>query len=214
MKRHMYRGQIRSGCEREFEDFFEENASRYKKMTDGGSLMTISLFIWQSNLFLYYETVNNDLPPQELFCELNSLLEDWPGESEKRKWMEMIDIFHFNSPLSAEHWKRKLPIVKRIGRLARVKPEMLSSYIFYHYQLQEEDHGAKNKYCIIGLNENLIFHYEEHPIEVEVSPHKGKLKTSNTPKDWQKFMEPHFIFWDDTEDCDKKLRIMKAVFSF
>jgi hypothetical protein len=112
----------------------------------------------------------------------------------------MYDIFHYNRPFDNEGWARTQPVQKYVGRLARLKPEMLSSYIFYHYQLQEETPGQGNKTGIINLHENLMFFYHEEPEIYEDKKYDGKLKTSNSPENWVELMEQHFIFWVDVPE--------------
>jgi hypothetical protein len=72
---------------------------------------------------------------------------------------------------------------------------MVSSYIFSHYQLQEERPGQHDKYWLISLHEDLLFFYQELP--PFPAPRPGKLATTNTPDDWQAVMFPHFEQWDD-----------------
>lgn len=82
--------------------------------------------------------------------------------------------------------------------------------------LQEEQPAIVNKYCMIGLDENLIFYYEEQPNTAESPQYKGRLSTRNIPPDWQEvwqeLMEPHFILWEDTPEIDSKLRPCDLVF--
>ena len=74
---------------------------------------------------------------------------------------------------------------------------MVSSYIFYHYQLQEEKQCSGDKYSSIYLLGNLLAMYHEFPIEEEKEKYNGKLKTNNTPINWHEIMSQHFLSWDD-----------------
>lgn len=65
-----------------------------------------------------------------------------------------------------------------------MKPEMVSSYIFYHYQLQEERPACGNKYGLISITENLLFFYTEEPVVKEEALYDGRMKTANTPGNW------------------------------
>lgn len=169
-----------------------------KKFVDNGKFMTIAAFKWQKNIFLYYECIEEEVQPEEIFSSLGEFLEDWPGEKQKRKWIPMINVFNFNEPVSIEHWKRKRPVERRAGRVAHLKPEMMSSYIYYHYQLQEERAFLGPKYEIIAMHENLLFGYQEFPV-VEGEPlAPKKLNTSGTPKNWNDSrMDLHFQPWED-----------------
>ncbi|SFF13600.1 hypothetical protein SAMN04487969_1157 [Paenibacillus algorifonticola] len=164
-----------------------------------GKFMTAALFKWERNLFLYVESMMDEPPaPEELMRDLSSYLEPWPGQAEKRLWIPMIDVFHFNAPASPEHWRRKAAVERRVGRVAHLKPEMAASYIYYHYQLQEEHAFHGPKYEIIAMHENLLFGYQEFPTVVEEPILPRKLMTSGTPTDWSESrMDLHFQPWPD-----------------
>ncbi len=123
----------------------------------------------------------------------------------------MMDIFHCGEPRSAEDWQRKAPVESARARLTRLQPEMVSSYIFYHYQLQEEKPGSFDKYCLISLHENLLFFYQEYPQVVESPPRIGKLTTHNSPPNWQEVMFPHFLLWDDAPAGEEIWREIELV---
>ncbi|MDQ0113473.1 hypothetical protein [Paenibacillus harenae] len=163
-----------------------------------GRLMTGAAFRWQNHLFVYAECMDLPVEADALMPEAAELLEDWPGQTDKRKWIPMIDVFHFNEPASREHWLRKEPVERRAGRVAHLKPEMAASYIYYHYQLQEEQAFHGPKYEIIAMHENLLFGYQEFPAVVEPPVLPGKLKTSGTPSNWSDSrMDLHFQPWED-----------------
>jgi hypothetical protein len=67
------------------------------------------------------------LDAEELLPGVSPYLELWPGHEQKRKWIPMIDVFHFNEPASQEHWKGKSEVERRVGRVAHLKPEMAAS---------------------------------------------------------------------------------------
>lgn len=160
-----------------------------------GRLLTISLFGWRRHIFAYWESIGEAVTPNDLFDELTDLLEPWPGADKPRTFVPMMDIFHGLTPLSVEEWRRQRPPERIQGRITRLKPQMVSSYIFYHYQLQEERPGQQDKYWLISLHEDLLFFYQELPPFPD--PRPGKLTTTNTPDDWQKVMFPHFNLWED-----------------
>lgn len=167
-------------------------------LVHGGKLMTGAAFRWQNNLFLYAECMNEPIESVALMPEAAELLEEWPGQAAWRKWIPMIDVFHFNEPANREHWLRKEPVERRVGRVAHLKPEMAASYIYYHYQLQEEQAFHGPKYEIIAMHENLLFGYQEFPAVVESPVLPGKLNTSGTPSNWgDSRMDLHFQPWED-----------------
>jgi L-rhamnose mutarotase len=156
----------------------------------------LSLFRQGNQLFLYYECHGEEIAPELLLPDAEACLAPWPGADAPRLWVPMLDIFHYQQPVSGEHWARTTPGSTPFGRLARLKPEHAARYIFYHYQYQEERPGDGDKYGIIALHENLMFFYSERPATVEPAPYQGKLATSHTPANWGEVMHPHFIMWN------------------
>jgi hypothetical protein len=197
MKRMIFRAQFKDGQESEvLKNIKQEN--HVKQFIFDKKFMTIAAYKWEKNIFLYYECIDEEIQPEEIFSSIDIFLENWPGKNEMRKWIPMIDVFHFNEPVSYEHWKRKHPVERRAGRIAHIKPEMMSSYIYYHYQLQEERAFLGEKYEIIAMHENLLFGYQEFPKIVEEPLAKKKLTTSGTPKNWEDSrMDLHFQAWED-----------------
>ena len=106
-------------------------------------------------------------------------------------------IFVTTQPRDVEHWRRKTVVEMPFGNVVRLRPEKVSSYIFYHYQLQEERPGSGNKYGLIGLHEDLLFFYQERPSVEEKTPAPPSLNTSNTPPNWPELMNQHFAPWPD-----------------
>ncbi|MGL1891268.1 MAG: hypothetical protein OCD02_06540 [Spirochaetaceae bacterium] len=176
----------------------EQSINYLKKQIENEQLMTISLYNWEYNLFLYYESVSHDLQPEKLFTGLEENLIDWPGKEDKRYWIPMIDVFHFNEPVSKEHWQRKTSVERKVGKVAHLKPQMVSSYIYYHYQVQEERAFPGDKYEIISMHENLLFGYFEFPKVMEEPLAEKKLQTTGTPDNWaDAHMDQHFLSWED-----------------
>jgi hypothetical protein len=197
MKRMIFRAQCKTGQENAVLDNMRQE-DKAKKFTESGVFMTIASFIWNNNIFLYYECLKDEVQPEAIFCSLEDYLEDWPGKNEMRKWIPLIDVFHFNEPANEEHWRRKQHVERRAGRVAHLKPEMMSSYIYYHYQLQEERAFLGPKYEVIGMHENLLFGYQEFPVVVEEPELPKKLNTTGTPKNWEDSrMDLHFQPWED-----------------
>lgn len=163
-----------------------------------GDLMTISLFRWRAHLFCYWESVERETTPEAIFGPINTKLTDWPGGmGGPRQWVPMMDIYHCLEPISVEDWRRKRRNDQISGKVARLNSDWVSSYIFYHYQYQEEQPGVWAKYGLITLHEDLIFFYQEMPYVIEAPRRVGKLQTHNTPEDWQAVMYPHFNQWTD-----------------
>ncbi|MDR6549933.1 hypothetical protein [Paenibacillus qinlingensis] len=197
IQRRMYRAQWQIGQEDSGLKALVLN-QQAQQLVEQGELMTVAAFIWRTNLFLYYECINREVLPDEIAGAVVPFLQDWPGHDEPRKWILMIDVFHFNEPASYEHWLRKEPVETRVGRVAHLKPEMMSSYIYYHYQLQEERAFHGDKYEIIAMHENLLFGYQEFPKVIEEPEVAGRLNTKGTPENWNDSrMDLHFQPWED-----------------
>ena len=197
IKRWMYRAAWKAEAAEAGRNALEAGRGA-RQLVERGELLTAAAFAWRNNLFLYYETVGRDVGPEEVAGEAEPFLADWPGQAEPRKWMLMIDVFHFNEPAGYDHWLRKTPVEKRTGRVAHLKPEMAASYIYYHYQLQEERAFFGDKYEIIAMHENLLFGYQEFPKVIEEPVVPGRLRTKGTPEPWtDSRMDLHFQPWDD-----------------
>jgi hypothetical protein len=207
--RAVYRAQCKPGQEAATVAAFTAARDRLQAQIPAGRLLTISLFHWRRHFFAYWESIGEPATPDDLFGDLADLLELWPGAAEPRPFVPMMDIFHGLTPQSVEGWRRQRPPEHIQGRITRLKPEMVSSYIFYHYQLQEERPGHHDKYWLISLHEDLLFFYQEQPPFPE--PRPGKLTTNNTPDDWQAVMFPHFRLWDDAPKGEEIWRQVELI---
>ncbi|WP_090982671.1 hypothetical protein [Paenibacillus sp. CF384] len=146
--------------------------------------------------------------------KLLSLLETWPSIDGAKGTYElrMNDIFHDDLPQSDVPWRHPdYRPTQRVGSLSRLKPNQYASYVFLHYQLQEEKPRLFNKYYIIGSLGEYIFSYQELPAIVE-APRKGLLSTKETPPDWGVAMEPHFEPWTDKPEAERLWCVMEELF--
>lgn len=197
MKRLIYRAQAKDGFEEKVKQILA-GEKKAEELVENEIIMTFAAFSWKKNIFLYYECIDTEIFPEEIFKDAEDYLMDWPGKEELRKWIPMIDVFHFNEPVSKEHWRRKEPVDLRKGRVAHLKAEKVSSYIYYHYGLQEERAFLGGKYEIIAMHEDLLFGYQEFPNVVEEPLTKKKLHTKATPENWNDTrMDLHFNPWED-----------------
>jgi hypothetical protein len=202
LHRSVYRATARPAAEDAAIDYLRSQIALLSIGDAAGDVLTISLFQWGRQLIAYWESVDRLLPPERLFGERADLFESWPGLTASRLFAPMMDIFHYQEPGRGgldplEDWRRKAPVQRVGGRLARLNPSMVSSYIFYHYQLQEEKPGKVDKYGLITIHEDLIFFYQEYPAVVEEPRRAGKLTTTHTPDHWHDVMFPHFNLWGD-----------------
>ncbi len=187
LHRFVFRAQCRTGQEAATAAAWRARSDALDDLQSAGRLLTASVFGWERHFFVYYETADATLTPDELAGATGDLLESWPGHARPRHFVPMMDIFHCGEPRNTDDWQRKSPPENVRARLTRLQPEMVSSYIFFHYQMQEEKPGSFDKYCLISIHENLLFFYQEYPQVVESPP----------PADWHGTMFPHFLLWDD-----------------
>lgn len=209
IERLMFRAQLKKGMEKIAHEVMQQEHEG-QRFIDSKCFMTVAGFIFGRDAFLYVEQLTGHIDPEHVVPNLNPLLEDWPGQENSRKWIPFIDVFHFNEPASIDHWRRKEKPARIGGRVAYLRPEMVASYIFYHYQLQEERGFTGPKYEIIGMHENLLFGYQEFPAVIEEPLTPGKLDSKQTPVPWETTrMDLHFKQW---EDGDKFFKRFEAVF--
>lgn len=198
MYRCIYRAQLREGCEEQGVEKIIAQSAAARASLDAGQLMVMTGHRWKRSVFLYFECLDKPLHPEQWFSGLEDMLEAWPGHDQYRAWIPMVDVFHFNEPVSPEHWRRKTPVERRVGRVAHLLPEKMASYIYYHYGLQEEHAFHGPKYEIIAMHENLLFGYQEFPAVVEEPLAPRRLQTSATPVPWtDSRMDLHFQAWPD-----------------
>ena len=201
-----------SACSAELAKALSRCTGSVRDLIDEERMLGISLFRHEQHLFLYYESVGDELEPGDFLGQLEQDLEFWPGEELPRRWVELVDVFHFNAPASIEHWRRKSPVEKHIGKIGRLRPELISKYIFYHYALQEEQAFGGDKYEIIGLHENYLFGYFEEPELIEQPVNKPILDINVVPSNWSDAgITDCFIPWSD--DSDVRFKPMKELVS-
>lgn len=138
-------------------------------------------------VFLYFESESDTISPNDI---VNSGLKSFP---DGRIWENMSEIFHYSTPLSKEHWKRKGNKTP-YWSFNLIKPECVSKYIYFHFQYQEEYPGDGDRYGIIFNIENIIIMYTELPSTPETEKLTGMLTSKNSPldDDWGALMNTLF----------------------
>lgn len=141
------------------------------------------IFRWEKDLLIYAEA---DIQEMEMYL---SIFENY-GTSRR-----MLDIFHDDAP--PPNWRKdSSKPLESVGSVIFLKPEMYSSYIFYHYQFQEENRKKFNSTYLIGSDGTFLFSYcESPPILKNFS--KPTLLSKNSPKNWEEVMGRHFATWPD-----------------
>lgn len=194
-----YKAIIQKGKEAQAKDFFAGCEKHIRqKYLDTQALMNVNVFGFERGVYIYTESCAEEITPDMLFAGYEAFLCPWP-DGENKYFEEQMEIFHFISPQSNEHWRRKTKPQACEALIARIDLSLASRYIFYHYQFQEEQPGAGDKYGRIFLLGDIAFFYRESPEVIEEDVPKGALSTDNTPKGdaWQELMGEHFIWWDE-----------------
>lgn len=151
----------------------------------------IALFRLEQYLFIYLEHSLDRLDfewlePQAKYLEL------WSGKHKPISFVRLMDVFHDGTPANKAAWRTERIVESVHASMQELKPEMVSSYIYYHYLKQEEQPESFNKTYIIGAYQNLLFSYYELPALRSEHPPRGTLDTKNTPENWNEVMQPHF----------------------
>ncbi|WP_214628074.1 L-rhamnose mutarotase [Paenibacillus agaridevorans] len=173
-------------------------------------------FAGAGGLYIYAETEEAEEPsviPRDMALQF---LQMWPGYPESKPAALMMDVFHDGEPASMDSWRGSRKVERRVGSLARLKPEMYSSYVYYHYQMQEERPSGFNQTYRIGAHENMLFSYFELPASLEYPKREARLKTNHTPQDWHAVMLPHFIPWEaEDEEAEPALwRELQLIYQY
>ena len=158
----------------------------------------VSLSYKDNMVFMYVESNKVTVNPELL---ADGELIPFP---DGQKWERAIEIYHYSKPMNAAQWNRKLENKKPYVTFNRLKPEKTASYIFYHYQQQEERPGGSDRYGNIYLFRDMLIFYHEIPKEPENEYIEGTLKTNHSPiEQWGQLMEEHFAdSWHEIHNLD------------
>jgi hypothetical protein len=159
-------------------------------------VMMLSVFGWENYLFLYVEWDGISLLPESYLKRLGDCMKTNHSITGSKQWTRMADVFHYNYPVNLKQWQRPHNMTP-VARLGMLKYEKISSYIYYHYQYQEELPGDGNKYFVIAMTENILFMYTEEPEIIEPTIYPGELSSKSSHENWSDRMGPHFIGWED-----------------
>lgn len=138
IRRREYRGCLKDDLNKE--ELNNKLEIAYKDAKDfirEGKLLHVSLYRFQKMCFLYCEAEGSLPQPESFFSVLNPYLETWPEEG-KRYWASMYPIYYHSIPTEEKEWMEKRNNKKQIGRIAFLKEEKWSSYVYWHKALVEE----------------------------------------------------------------------------
>ncbi|WP_314590478.1 hypothetical protein [Paenibacillus terrigena] len=201
MKRLLYYSQLRRDSESEFRRTVNVEIESLRSDWADQGLSDVSIFVSQLYVFIYAETAHPSAQTEWRWpLHYSRLLESWPADplsslelkNMSRLAVPLIDIFHDGIPERYDSWREHRQVGDRIGSIACLRPEMTASYIYYHFQKQEEEASSFNETYIIGLFGTLIFSYHELPSFISEHKRQGCLNSRQTPANWHEVMQPHF----------------------
>ncbi|WP_277532366.1 hypothetical protein [Cohnella rhizosphaerae] len=221
--RQLYYAQLRQGAERAFRQQVGRESAALREGWESEGLREISVFACGPYVCMYAERLDaREGAVWDWPRSYETYLEKWPpapsgtrtggaDEAPFRLAVPMIDIFHDGLPEELEASGVRFRPEERIGTLARLKPALASSYIYYHYQRQEETPGSFNASCVIGSAGALLFNYRELPAVAGAVNRQGLLTTRLSPADWHEVMAPHFDPWADAKAGEELWRRMVRI---
>ena len=134
-----------------------------KKLVQAGEMMTAGLFQYGRQLFLYYEALGEEFPPERFMAPLHDALIPWPQKEEMRDWARMYHVYWHCEPRNESDWKREKKPLRRRGRIAYLKTEGLFDYVYHHTAIVREGLLKGDRYMSIALHEDVLFSYFEEP---------------------------------------------------
>ncbi|KRF43800.1 hypothetical protein [Paenibacillus sp. Soil787] len=219
--RFLYYSQLRIGTANEFQQIVKEDANALRKEWASLGLSNVSVFSCDLYVCVYTEVLgSSSAPVWDWPMSFDRYLEKWPTEpnvcdsSSDRLYrlaIPMIDVFHDGLPEDTDSWHGSRSVEDRVGSIARLKPDMVSSYIYYHYQKQEEFPESFNQSYLIGSFGRFLFSYHELPSRVSATKRQGLLTTKNSPINWHEVMYPHFEPWEEAPEGQHLWRKMERI---
>lgn len=169
----------------------------WEKAVAEGKLRNGTVFALQDQIFVYYEsTVPFHL--EEYLPEIDKYVYLWPGQEKLRPYVTMVKAYQSLPMEEVRDWKR-LDGTRPSLMISRMKLDLLQSYIYYHYLMQEELPGYSGRYLGIWFNEDwcVLYNQQEPDTPIDTN-YTGKLATKTCPVDqWTEHMVPHFYQWPD-----------------
>ena len=161
---------IRAEYMAQLKDAPEVNGARFAaarenalKLIRDGRLMTAALYIYGRQLFMYAESLGEKVGAEEICAPMSGSLSPFPQGDGSVEWAPMVPVFWHCEPESAAQWRLGRPRERRRGRIALLKPEKLTEYVYHHFALTREGVFKGDKYMFISLYGSLLFSYFEEP---------------------------------------------------
>ncbi len=133
------------------------------KRIEKGELMTAALYVYSKQLYLYAEWIGEEKTPESFMDPLRKYLSPWPQGNENVRWVKMVPVFWHAVPICADEWRESRPRQRRRGRIALLKENGLTEYVYHHFALTREGVFRGDKYMFISLYGSTLFSYFEEP---------------------------------------------------
>jgi hypothetical protein len=210
--RRQFRSILKNECVETFENALDQCKEIFTRHAKESGINFLRIYRYENNVFIYAESLNS-LPAFDWPEQMSEYFENWPTDIGLKHTKTMLDIFHDADPRLTEGWLSREKPFTSVGSLIFLKPEMYSSYIFYHFQLQEEGLRKFNKSFVIGSEGVCLFAYHEEPAVVDPLYPPGILSTNNSPLNWEDLMDEHFQRWPESPTERTAWRKMKLILS-
>ena len=211
--RHQLKARLHKDSGDAFSQILKEEKDQIEASLRAAGINLFKLFQFDNLLFVYAESADPVLR-LELPAQVTGALIDSPGDFGDHKFVPMLDIFHDAIPRVESAWREPGALITSLGSIVYLRPEKYCSYVFYHFQLQEEGLRKFNKRYIIGALENCLFSYQELPAVIDATNHDRVLHTNVSPENWVELMGEHFQPWPEGLDIEKPWKSMEEIFSY
>ena len=171
--RFQYTAYLKSGLD--ITNILPKIKNEGKISSENGLCMTVSLFRYENELYLYFETTDENMLPEKILPSMN----EWVQNG----WTLMENVYYTAIPADADYWARQGE-KKHIGRLGRLVSNKINSYIHYHKEIMKEGLFDGDKYLFISLTGNTLFLYSESP-DIMTHLRSNSAEKSKVIEEWR-----------------------------
>ena len=188
-----YRGCLTTDDPEQLQPLLDACKAEAQRLIDSNEMMTVGLYYYGKQLFLYYEALGQCFRPEKFMGALHPLLKQWPEKEESCDWAQMYHIYWHHVPQGEADWKRDKKPERRRGRIAYLKHDTMFEYVYHHFAIVQEGLLCGDKYQSIALHEDVLFSYFEEP-RSHVNIRREYTEESKAIQEWLDVdPEAHFI---------------------
>lgn len=170
-----------------------------KNLTD---VLNLSVAVFANKIFVYLESERENVSLDDI---VEADLIPFPNDE---KWIRMMEVFHYSKPIDKKHWARKIKKKEAYLRINFLHENMVSSYIYYHFQYQESGACNGNKYGVIFIYGNMLIMYSEKPMEIDTVRHDCLINERTKVENWGELMSKHFMPWIDYDGDWREIELL------